>query len=225
MLSNLIYKSARDCPTVIPLFPLPEALLLPRAHIPLNIFEPRYLMMIDDALKAERMIGVIQPHVDKGSSPLLPALYHIGCLGRITQFAETGDGRYHVTLTGITRFEIVQELLSTTLYRQAQVDYSAYEADFISHAGEDDVDSSAVLKSLRRFAEIHEIEIDWKSVKSAPIEALVNALAMMSPYGAREKQALLEIPHLKERAELLIALTEIEEARNTSTQGESNGLQ
>jgi Lon protease-like protein len=224
MSSNIVYSHPDDCPLVVPLFPLVEALLLPRGQIPLNVFEPRYMMMIDDALKGSRLIGLIQPDFQTTGSPLLPALFSVGCVGRITQYAETGDGRYLVTLTGISRFHITHEVLTTTLYRQAQVDYSRYASDFMPRAGEDDVDRDAIIQSLRRFAERHELDIDWTSVKSVPLEALVNALAMMCPYGVREKQALLEAMTLKERADLLIALTEIEEAKGSSGHGD-HGLQ
>jgi Lon protease-like protein len=210
---NAVYEGAGDCPEAIPLFPLGGALLLPRGQMPLNIFEPRYLAMIDDALRAERVIGVIQPEPETGRQPEIPPLLKVGCLGRITQFAETGDGRYIITLTGISRFRLLDELPVTTPYRQGRVGYDAFAADFVARTGEDEVDRKGLLKALRDFAKANDLKIDWKGVNEAPNEALVNALSMMCPFGPREKQALLEAQTLKNRAEVLVAITEIELAR------------
>jgi Lon protease-like protein len=211
---NAVYRGPGDCPTVIPVFPLPGALLLPRGQMPLNIFEPRYLAMVDDALKSDRIIGMIQPDADGGGSALTPKLYQVGCAGRITQFAETGDGRYLITLVGIARFRIEEELPVTTLYRQCRVNFAPFEIDFTARAGEEEVDRAGVVKALRDFVEAADVRVDWRGIEEAPNEALVNALSMMSPFGVREKQALLEAPTLKKRAEALIALTEIELARS-----------
>ncbi len=210
---NATYRGPQDCPAVVPVFPIPGALLLPRGQMPLNIFEPRYLAMVDDALGSNRVIGMIQPDAEAGGTALTPRLYRVGCLGRITQFAETGDGRYLITLVGIARFRIEEELSSTTLYRQCQVTYEPFAADFQARAGEEEVDRSGVLKALRDFVEAADVRVDWDGIDQAPNEALVNALCMMSPFGAKEKQALLEAPDLKSRAEVLIAITEIELAR------------
>jgi hypothetical protein len=182
--------------------------------MPLNIFEPRYLAMIDDALKGERMIGMIQPDADSGGAASTPKLYRVGCAGRITQFAETGDGRYLITLVGVARFRIEEELPVATLYRQCRVSFAPFEADFTARAGEEQVDRAGVLRALREFVEAADVRVDWEGIDQAPNEALVNALCMMSPFGAREKQALLEAPDLKRRAEVLIAITEIELARS-----------
>ena len=132
---NAIYRGPARLPPVIPVFPLPGALLLPRGQMPLNIFEPRYLAMVDDALKGDRIIGMIQPDADNGGSASVPRLYHVGCAGRITQFAETGDGRYLVTLIGIARFRIEEELGTTTPYRQCRVDFEPFAADFTRACG------------------------------------------------------------------------------------------
>jgi uncharacterized protein len=210
---NSVYRGPQDCPAVIPMFPLPGALLLPRGQMPLNIFEPRYLAMVDDAFRTDRMIGMIQPDADGGGTPLVPKLYQVGCAGRITQFAETGDGRYLITLVGVARFRVVEELATTTLYRQCRADFESYVADFTPRAGEDEVDRAGVLKALKDFVAAADARVDWKGIDQAPNEALVNALCMMSPFGVREKQALLEAPDLKARAETLIAVTEIELAR------------
>lgn len=213
---NAVYRGSGDCPTVIPVFPLPGALLLPRGQMPLNIFEPRYLAMVDDALKGDRLIGMVQPDADGGGSPLVPKLYRVGCAGRITQLAETGDGRYLITLVGVSRFHIEEELPTTTPYRQCRVNFEPFEIDFTARAGENEVDRAGVVKALRDFVEAAHVRVDWQGIEEAPNEALVNALSMMSPFGVREKQALLEAPDLKKRAEVLIALTEIELARSGS---------
>lgn len=217
MSMNAVYRGPEDCPGRLPLFPLPGALLLPRGQMPLNIFEPRYLAMVDEALKSDRIIGMIQPDPEGGGTQAVPALYGVGCAGRITQFAETGDGRYLVTLVGIGRFRVAGEFPTTTPYRQAQVDFSPFESDFTARAGEDEVDRAGVLKALRDFVQAADVRVDWKGIDEAPNEALVNALCMMSPFGVREKQALLEAPDLKTRAEVLIAITEIELARGGSS--------
>ena len=214
---NAVYNGAEDCPLVIPVFPLTGALLLPRGQMPLNIFEPRYLAMIDDAIRSHRIVGIIQPEPESGRQSSAPPLLHVGCIGRITQFAETGDDRYILTLTGISRFRLIEELSVTTPYRQARVSYDDYAIDFTARAGEDEVDRNGLLKALRAFAKANDLKIDWKGVNEAPNEALVNALAMMSPYGPAEKQAMLEAPDLKTRAEILIAVTEMDLAKKRTS--------
>jgi Lon protease-like protein len=212
---NAHYRGPIELPGVIAVFPLPGALLLPRGQMPLNIFEPRYLAMIDDALRdGHRLIGMIQPdaaHSDGGDKP---ALYKIGCVGRITQLAESGDGRYLIELTGVARFRVEEELPVKTAYRQCRVTYAPFADDFIARKGEDKVDREALLAALRGFLKANDLKADWDGIENAPNEALVNALSMMSPYGAAEKQALLEAPDLKTRAEVLVAVTEIELAKN-----------
>ena len=156
---------------------------------------------------------MIQPDEEDAPEPMTPRLYGTGCAGRITQFAETGDGRYLVTLTGVARFQVSSELAADTPYRQCQVDFAPFAEDFTARAGEEFVDRDAVLDALRRFAKANELRVDWKGIEEAPNEALVNALAMMSPFGTREKQALLEAPDLKSRAEILVAITEFELAK------------
>jgi Lon protease-like protein len=210
---NAAYHGPEDCPSVIPVFPLSGALLLPRGQMPLNIFEPRYLAMVDAAIRGTRVIGMIQPDTEAGGTAAIPRLYRIGCAGRITQFAETGDGRYLITLVGIARFTVEEELSATTPYRQCRVSFEAFASDFVARAGEEAVDRAGVVAALREFVEAADVRVDWKGIDEAPNEALVNALCMMSPFGAREKQALLEAPDLKTRAEVLIAITEIELAR------------
>jgi Lon protease-like protein len=214
---NAVYEKPDDVTDVIPVFPLAGALLLPRGQMPLNIFEPRYLAMIDDALRSgQRLIGMIQPDAAHPGPENKPNLYKVGCVGRITQIAETGDGRYLLQLTGIARFRIEEELAVDTSYRQARVSYRPFADDFTPRKGEDGVDRKSLLHSLADFLKANNLKADWEGIENAPNEALVNALAMMSPYGTAEKQALLEAPDLKTRAEILVALTEIELAKKTS---------
>lgn len=211
---NAVYRGPADLPATIPVFPLPGALLLPRGQMPLNIFEPRYLEMIDDSLRSgHRLIGMIQPDTAHPGPEDKPNLYKIGCAGRITQFAETGDGRYLIQLTGVCRFRVDHELSVMTAYRQCRAAYEPFADDFIARKGEDDVDRKALLVALKDFLHANNLKTDWEGIEKAPNEALVNALAMMSPYGPAEKQALLEAPDLKTRAEILIAVTEIELAK------------
>lgn len=211
---NAVYRGPADLPAAIPVFPLPGALLLPRGQMPLNIFEPRYLEMIDDSLRSgHRLIGMIQPDSAHPGPEDKPNLYKIGCAGRITQFAETGDGRYLIQLTGVCRFRVDHELSVMTAYRQCRAAYEPFADDFIARKGEDDVDRKALLVALKDFLQANNLKADWEGIEKAPNEALVNALAMMSPYGPAEKQALLEAPDLKTRAEILIAVTEIELAK------------
>ena len=221
---NAEYRGPADLPKVIPVFPLPGALLLPRGQMPLNIFEPRYLQMVDDAFRdGHRLIGMIQPDVTHSQSEERPALFKVGCVGRITQLAESGDGRYILELTGISRFKVIEELTVLTAYRQCKVDFFAYVDDFVARKGEDDVDRAALLGVLTDFLKANNLQVDWEGIESAPNEALVNALAMMSPYGPAEKQAMLEAVDLKTRAEMLVAMTEMDLAKKR-TSGDT-GLQ
>jgi uncharacterized protein len=215
---NAEYRGPADLPEVIPVFPLPGALLLPRGQMPLNIFEPRYLAMVDDAFRdGHRLIGMIQPDVTHSQSEETPALFNVGCVGRITQLAESGDGRYILELTGIARFKVVEELEVLTAYRQCKVDFFAFVDDFTARKGEDEVNREALLVALAEFLKANNLKVDWEGVESAPNEALVNALAMMSPYGPAEKQAMLEAPDLKTRAEILIAVTEMDLAKKRTS--------
>jgi hypothetical protein len=215
---NADYRGPGDLPPILPVFPLPGALLLPRGQMPLNIFEPRYLSMVDDALRdGHRLIGMIQPDAAHSQDDERPVLFRVGCVGRITQFAEAGDGRYILELTGVARFRVIDELLVSTAYRQCKVDFAPFIDDFTARKGEDAVDRAALLAVLRDFLKANKLKVDWDGVESAPNEALVNALAMMSPYGPPEKQAMLEAPDLKTRAEILIAVTEMDLAKKRTS--------
>jgi Lon protease-like protein len=218
---NARYLGPGDLPEVVPVFPLAGALLLPRGQLPLNIFEPRYLMMVDDAFASgRRLIGMIQPDPAHPGPDERPNLYKVGCVGRITQLTETGDGRYMIQLVGIARFRIEAELAVATPYRQCRVIYAPFAGDFVGHKGEDEVDRESLLAALSHFLKANDLKADWDGIENAPNEALVNALAMMSPFGAAEKQALLEAPDLKTRAEILVAVTEFELAKGR-TPGET----
>jgi len=218
------YRGPSDLPEIIPVFPLPGALLLPRGQMPLNIFEPRYLAMVDDAFRdGHRLIGMIQPDFSHSPDEAHPKLFQVGCVGRITQLAESGDGRYILELTGITRFKVMEEQTVLTPYRQCKVDYLRYLDDFTARKGEDAVDREALLGALTEFLKANNLKVDWEGIENAPNEALVNALAMMSPYGAPEKQAMLEAPDLKTRAEILVAITEMDLAKKRTSN--ETGLQ
>lgn len=191
------------------MFPLGGVLLLPHAQLPLNIFEPRYLNMIDDAMAAERMIGMIQP---AGGSPALPALAAVGCLGRITSFAETSDGRYLITLTGVCRFRVANELAGRLPYRQVRANYAEFVEDLKPLVDDEGFDRIRFLAALKAFLERRGLDVDWDTAKDAPAEALVNSLSMALPFEPAERQALLEAVAFEERRETLIALMEIDAA-------------
>jgi Lon protease-like protein len=177
-------------------------------------------MMFDDAFRSgRRLIGMIQPDPAHPGTEEKPGLYRVGCVGRITQLGETGDGRYLIQLTGVARFRIEAELDVATPYRQCRVTY-AFADDFVGHKGEDEVDRESLLRALSDYLKANNLKADWHGIENAPNEALVNALAMMSPYGPAEKQALLEAPDLKTRAQILVAVTEIELAKGR-TSGET----
>jgi Lon protease-like protein len=203
---NKPYAEIGELSPALPVFPLAGALLLPRGELPLNIFEPRYLAMVDAAMAGPRLVGIIQPAFE-AADDIKPALCEVGCAGRITALQETGDGRYVLTLTGVARFRVEQELTTLTPYRQCRVTYEA--GDLTPRRGEGQVDRRKLLDTFRRYLEANNLEADWSSVDQAPNEALVNALSMMAPYGAREKQALLEAGSLAERADMLVAMTEL----------------
>lgn len=204
---NARYQSAKDLPATAPVFPLSGALLLPGGRLPLNVFEPRYLAMVDDAIAGKRLIGMIQPALD-GSlrDDGEPELCSVGCLGRIVSLAESGDGRYLIALEGICRFRVIAEEAARKPYRQGRI--APFLADLVEDQGAE-VDRAGLLKALRDFLEVNELKADWNNINNADNATLVNSLSMMSPYGPAEKQALLEAPDLKTRAETLIAVTEM----------------
>lgn len=209
MAGNRRYESGNDLPEAVPVFPLAGALLLPSGQLPLNIFEPRYIAMVDAVMGEERLIGMIQPAFDAPAAAAAPPLCAIGCLGRITQFSETGDGRYGIVLSGVTRFRVSDELAARTPYRQVHFSVDEFADLSEPRSGEDDVDRSALLKTFRDYLKANDLEADWDSVNKASNAGLVTALSMMSPWGPPEKQALLESPDHAARARTLIAITEM----------------
>jgi len=196
-----------ELPREIPIFPLPGALLLPRGRLPLNIFEPRYLAMTRDALAGARIIGMIQPDAMEDLRGAQVATYRTGCAGRIVQFAETPDGRYMITLAGLVRFDIGPELPLKDGYRRITANFAPYRGDMEGRPGK--IDRERLLSKLKQFLERHDIGADWKAIEMAPDEQLVNALAMMCPFGPSEKQALLEAPDVPARCDTMIALLEM----------------
>lgn len=209
--------SPADLPKSVPVFPLSGALLLPFSHRPLNIFEPRYIEMIDAALRGDRLIGLVQPEDTSEESPKGQApLQKIGCLGRLTHFEENADGRYFVILEGVTRVRLVHELSVQTPYRQCLITAEDYALDFTRNFGEEAVDRARFLKMMRDYAEFANFELNWEEIESTGTADLVNFCCMVSPYGAAEKQVLLEAMTLEARAETLIAMTEYEMAKGGS---------
>lgn len=203
------YVKASDLPQVIPVFPLPGIVLLARGQLPLNVFEPRYLNMVDDAMAGDRLIGMIQP---AGPMDEQPPLTRVGCAGRITSFAETSDGRYLITLTGVCRFDVAAEVSVRTPYRQVRADFRPYEADLQAPDPLAAFDRDPFLDALAPYLSARGLDIDWDTARAAPQEALINSLAMALPFEAPEKQALLEALTLDDRAAVLTALLRIEAA-------------
>lgn len=202
------YRRPQDLPRMIPVFPLGGALLFPRATLPLNIFEPRYLNMIDDAIAGDRLIGMVQPMAN-AMDAARPALSPIGCVGRITSFAETEDGRYLITLTGVARFKVLRELDMARPYRRVEPDFLGFADDLTPLPSGYQIDRDRLIRSLRRYTETKGFQVDWQAVESAPNEALVNAIATLCPFEPAEKQAVLEAVALDERCAVLITLLEL----------------
>lgn len=196
-----------DLPDTISIFPLGGALLLPRSRLPLHIFEPRYLQMIEDALKtSSRLIGMIQPNVIPGRDG--PGLHTIGCAGRITQFSETEDGRYMITLAGVSRFRVVQEVSGFTPYRKCEVAWEGFDRDLGPEEDDNAFNRPRFLETLGRYFDALGLSADWETLKEAEDELLINSLSMMLEFDHEDKQALLEAPSLSTRRETLMTLIE-----------------
>lgn len=204
------YRKVSDLPALIPVFPLDGALLLPGGQLPLQIFEPRYLNMVDDAMAGERLIGMVQT---SGGEKAHPRLARVGCVGRVTAYSETGDGRYLITLTGVCRFGVGEELTSNTPYRMVRPDFQPFAAD-LEEGQEIEFDRRPFLAALRRYLEHKGLGVEWEAVNAAPAGALVNSLAMALPLDPAEKQALLEAASLDARRQALAALLEIDAAED-----------
>jgi uncharacterized protein len=215
------YRGPADLPQRMPVFPLCRAILLPRATLPLHVFEPRYLQMVDDVMSTSRVLGMVQP--ESGDEESLVAhtapLRRVGCTGRITGYQELDDGRMLISLAGIARFELTEEMMLAKPYRICSVSYERFRGDFIAGAGAEEVDREGLLKALKAYLEARSLQADWAAIAKAPTETLVNSLAIVSPYGREEKQALLEAPDLKARSEMLVALAQMELAGGTGGSG------
>lgn len=199
--------TSSDLPDIISVFPLPGALLLPRARLPLHIFEPRYLAMIEACLATRhRLIGMVQPSAQPGNKA--PRLHSIGCAGRLTGFSETEDGRYMITLSGVSRFRILREVEAGTPYRQTEVAWAGFERDMGAVEADPGFHRATFLKLLERFFSAHKLSTDWDSLKEAEDELLINSLSMLCPFAPEDKQALLEAPSLQTRRETLVTLIE-----------------
>lgn len=204
------HPNFEDLPEVLPIFPLTGALLLPNSELPLNVFEPRYLNLTFDVLGRGRMMGMVQPRDGKDGGH--PVLFETGCLGRISSFSETEDGRLLITLTGLCRFRILRELDSQRGYRRCVVDYAAFRSDLDEN--EDDevrVDRGRLVRALKAYAKQHGMDLNWRAVEAAPAAGLMTALAMLCPFEPREKQALLEARTLQDRCDVVMALLEMAE--------------
>lgn len=217
------YRSPADLPQQIPIFPLRGVILLPRAVLPLSIYETRYLAMLEDIVSGSRVFGIVQPERSENDEESPPGktagLRTTGCAGRLTAFQELDDDRVLVTVTGISRFGLVSEMSTSKPYRIFEVDYERFNDDFQTGAGEEQVDRTKLLKVLKAYLEAHKLKADWRAILSAPSEYLVNSLSVVCPYGAEEKQALLEAQDLKMRSEVLMALAEMELASSESGSG------
>jgi uncharacterized protein len=192
-------------PTRFPIFPLPGAILLPSGNLPLNIFEPRYLQMTRDAMRTDRVIGMVQPN---GGGTERPRLFAVGCAGRITSFAETEDGRYLITLTGVCRYDVVEELRVSTPYRQVYASFERWQVDLEPPPPSDSL-RPQLFDALRGYFEVHEISADWDQIRAAPLGGLITSLAMICPFEPCEKQALLEAVDPDQRCQVLIALLQM----------------
>ena len=204
------YNTLEDLPGTLSVFPLTGILLLPRGQLPLNVFEPRYLALIDAALSGDRLIGMIQP-TQSEDQVLKPALSAVGCAGRITGYRESEDGHYLITVTGVCRYRVVEELATETPFRRVRADFSAFLDDLVA-PDESDFPRERLLVTLKDYLSRRDLKADWKSVMGAPPETLVNALAMLCPFEPAEKQALLEAPSWDERVDTLLALLDMANA-------------
>jgi len=207
------YRGPADLPQSFPVFPLRGAILLPRAQLPLNVFEPRYLEMVEDAIGGARVLAIVQPATGDGESPPGKSveLRHIGCVGRISAYEELPDGRLHISLAGIARCTLGSEIETPKAYRLFAASFERFMDDFTG-SGEVEVDRERLLRVLEAYLKTRRLQADWGALARAPTEWLVNSLAVASPYGPEEKQALLEASDLKARADMLVALAEMEMA-------------
>ncbi len=211
------YLNVDELPKIIAVFPLTGALLLPQTRLPLNIFEPRYLAMIDAAMAGSRLIGMIQPRIAGDDMKTHPALSNVGCVGRIVEYAETEDGRYLITLLGVARFDVVEERedADEAPFRQVTATYAPYAIDLATEQPTG-IGRKRLIDVLKPYLADRDMETDWHAIDEAPVDALINALSIMCPFDPAEKQALLEAPSIDERAETLIALLKMANASSST---------
>lgn len=212
----MVVPSPSALPETIPIFPLEGALLLPAGRLPLRIFEPRYLEMIDDALGTSRLVGMIQPIASQDARP---KLYSVGCVGKLTSWSETSEGRYAIVLSGLCRFRILEEVDAPRLYRMVKVDYAPFVSDLEGHDDEPAFDRRRLEAGLKRFLGKHQLESLWPTIEELPGTLLVNSLSMVCPFTPAEKQALLEQETTAQRAQLLMTLVEMNVAGSADTEG------
>lgn len=215
------HPRAEDLPAEFPVFPLAGALLLPKGKLPLNIFEPRYLAMVEDSLGAGRMFGMIQPDATMPEAADGPGLFRVGCLGRLSAFSETDDGRYLITLTGVIRFAISQEIEMRRGYRRVQGDFSRYLTDLDLDEKSLGVEREALLSALRNFFTHRGVEANWDAIRRVPDDMLTVTLGMACPFEPAEKQALLEAEDSAELAKTLLALLQMGAAGTDQAGGRS----
>lgn len=219
------YLTIGDLPETLKIFPLRGVIMLPRSTLPLNVFEPRYLALVNDVLASDRLVGIVQPGSREGDTESPEgkdvALRGTGGAGRLTAFQETDDGRYLITLSGLARFTITGEVNTDAPYRTCTVDWNPFAGDLEQGRGEDAVDRDRLLAVLKKYLKVNKLSADWDGINNSSNELLVNTLSMISPYGPEEKQALLEAADLKTRAEVLVALAEMELAGNDTGSGSS----
>lgn len=219
------YLKPTDLPDTVAVFPLRGVILLPRSTLPFNVFEPRYLEMVDDVIAGSRLIGIVQPAREGGDSESPEGkefgLRKVGCIGRITAFAETDDNHFRITLTGIGRFEVLADQPSDTPYRLCRIGVERFAGDLTQGEGEEEVDRERLLSVLKSYLQANDLTADWESINRSSNELLVNTLSVISPYGPEEKQALLEAGDLRQRAEVLVALAEMELAARDDGSGTS----
>ncbi|HXR95252.1 MAG TPA: LON peptidase substrate-binding domain-containing protein [Rhizomicrobium sp.] len=209
------FHSLSDLPPTLPIFPLTGVVLLPHSALPLNVFEPRYLALVDDALSGNRLIGMIQP-TESEEEVLKPRLSDVGCAGRIVSYRETEDNRYLITMAGVCRFKVKEEIPVLSPYRQVACDFAPFASD-LAQSETADFPRERLLAALKHYLSRRDMKADWKSVMTAPPESLVNALSMMCPFEPAEKQALLEAPSWVERVATLVTLLEISTAPGPGT--------
>lgn len=215
-----IYNSITELPNKLAIFPLTGAVLFPQTQLPLNIFEPRYLQMIDEVLSSpDRIMGMIQPNISK-NDPNSKNLKRVGCAGRISSFSETGDGRYLVTLTGLIRFEVNNELDTTTQYRQAIASYDNYKEDLLP-ANIENIDRKSLLILIKKYLEQRNLLIDWEIIEQSPTEQLINYSGVLVPFEPEEKQLLLETKSLFDRCKTLESLFQSYQFQNNQDSNSS----